>query len=90
MNDLTSRAIGPVPGQPGAEPTRPAAASPPADGADFRALLERLERLAGAPAPAEVHDTEGLQQALRAADQDFTSAMDLRRRLEDAFRSRQP
>lgn len=90
MNDLTSRAIGPVASQPGAEPPRPAATSPPADGADFRALLERLERLAGTPAPAEVHDTEGLQQALRAADQDFTSAMDLRRRLEDAFRSRQP
>lgn len=51
----------------------------------FRRLLERLEALAQAPA-APVADAEGLQQALRRADDDYVVAMDLRRRIEAAVR----
>lgn len=69
----------------------PGPADPPAAGdAGFRALLDKLERLARPAAPAEVRDADGLRQALDTAADGFISAMDLRRRLEDAFRARNP
>jgi hypothetical protein len=57
----------------------------------FRRLMESLERLAGQQrAPEKVQDAEQLREALRAADDDFVTAMDLRKRLEEVFRSRLP
>jgi hypothetical protein len=57
----------------------------------FRRLLESLERLARPEGPPpEVRDPETLKRALASADGDFQQVMDLRRRLEEAFRQRQP
>ncbi len=53
--------------------------------ASFRRLLENLEGLARAPA-AKVADADDLQHAMRRADDEFVTAMDLRRRLLDAMR----
>ncbi len=64
------------------------ATSTAADPAAFRRILERLEQLAQAQPAPEVKDTEGLADALRKAEDGFTSAMDLRRQLEAAFRAR--
>jgi len=50
----------------------------------FQALLERLQQFASAP--KEAPKVDGLQAAMRDADQSFTTAMDLRRQLEEAFR----
>lgn len=71
-------------------PTAGGAAPAAVDGAQFRRLLETLERLAKEP-PAQppVDDAAGLQDAMRRATDDFTTAMDLRRQLEAAFRARQ-
>ncbi len=70
---------------------QPAGAPPVADGLEFRRLLERLEELAqreNAPATPPAADVETFRDAVRAADDDFAAAMDLRRRLEEAFRQR--
>ncbi|HEB53141.1 MAG TPA: hypothetical protein ENI87_07805 [bacterium] len=57
----------------------------------FEELLERLVEIARQqPAAEEVDSPERLQEALRTADDGFVAAMDLRRRLEDAFRRHQP
>jgi len=87
----------PVDRNPAAAPVTPVRTADHAGGAGhadspaFRALLESLERLAPRtePTPA-VDDAEGLQRAIRAADDGFRQAMDLRRRLEEAFRQRLP
>jgi hypothetical protein len=67
----------------------PQAPVPAGDGLDFRRLLERLEELARRDAPPAA-DVETFRDAVRAAGDDFAAAMDLRRRLEDAFRQRGP
>lgn len=58
----------------------------------FEAVLEELARL-GADAPEEggggTSDVRALATDLARADAQFANLMDLRRRLEDAFRSRQ-
>jgi len=57
----------------------------------FQALLERLQQFATSPTETPpVADADDLQVAMRAADQSFTTAMDLRRQLEEAFRRHQP
>lgn len=77
----------------------PERVDPAADSTEFRRLLEQLENLsrppdtavvgkAGAEEP-EVTDADDLQDALRRAEDDFVSAMDLRRQLEEAFRRSQ-
>jgi hypothetical protein len=54
-------------------------------------LLESLEQLAQHHAKAEpVEDTESLKRAIEDADSGFAQAMDLRRALEDAFKTRLP
>lgn len=74
-------AIGKAPG------TGPAPAT--AESPAFRALLESLERLARhAEQQPAVHDTDSLNDAVRRADDGFREAMELRRRLEDAFQQR--
>jgi hypothetical protein len=74
-----------------AAPSAPA--TPPVDpGAGFRALLERLESLVrtAPPPPAGDLGLEAFSRALQQAEHDYSTAMDLRRQLEDAFRQRAP
>ena len=59
------------------------------DSLEFRRLLEQLEKLSTKSEEKVVKDAEGLQDAIRKADDDFISAMDLRRKLEEAFRRSQ-
>lgn len=74
----------------------PVAAASPGPGAgtqaapNFQALLERLQHLAKGQATATVNSAEDLSVALRAAESSFTTAMDLRRQLEEAFRRHAP
>jgi len=64
----------------------PAAGSP-----SFQALLERLQQFVTTPQPApEVTNADQLREAMRDADASFTTAMDLRRQLEEAFRRHLP
>ena len=72
----------------------------------FRRMLERLEELAkrsdtqaskevpkpdaSKPDTAKVDDTEEFIDALKKADDNFVAAMDLRRKLEEAYRRSQP
>lgn len=66
-------------------------AVPAADAPGFRALLERLQRLAApAPTPPEVTTADDLRAAVRDAASSFATAMDLRRQLEEAFRRHAP
>ena len=64
-------------------------AGAPEDTAAFRRLLESLEELAkehrAAPLP---EDAGAVQEAMARADEGFTLAMDLRQKLEEAFRQR--
>ncbi len=61
------------------------------DTAAFRRLLESLEKLAkehrATPLP---EDAGAVQEAMVRADKGFTLAMDLRQKLEEAFRQRMP
>lgn len=85
------------PGQP-VDPTGPQGTPPPpGDTTEFRRLLERLESLSqGEPTPQadgadpDIDSPEDLARDLAKADDEFRSAMDLRRRLEDAFRNLGP
>lgn len=83
-------------------PAAPAAQAPakaPDQALPFERLMDSLRRLAearpraaapGEPAGTDTTDVESLQQALRAADDGFVTAMDLRQRLEAAFRAHRP
>lgn len=93
MHDLTHVAPRIV-GAPAAGPTA-VGAGPSATGAAasprFQELLERLQRLAKSqPEPAGIDSPEQLQAALRTADDGFVAAMDLRHKLEEAFRRHLP
>jgi hypothetical protein len=74
--------------------SQPSARATAPDNAEFRRLLDSLERLAQdhrqAPPAETVQDADQLQEALQRADAGFTTAMDLRRQLEAAFRGRLP
>ena len=54
----------------------------------FQELLEKLQRLAadGKTATEEVDGPERLLDSLRTADDGFVAAMDLRQKLEEAFK----
>ena len=88
MTDLLPRidGVAATNGAPPAAPTGPVPA-----GSTFQRLLESLQQLrtTGA-AVADAKDPEQLQDALRAADDGFVTAMDLRKKLEEAFRGRLP
>ena len=87
MHDLTHVTAGPVgtllaPGQP------QAGAASASTG--FQALLERLQQFAKeAPAAPPVDDPDQLRAAMQRAEQSFTTAMELRQKLEEAFRRHQ-
>jgi hypothetical protein len=87
MHDLTHVTAGPAspllaPGE------RPAGAASASTG--FQALLERLQQFAQEPPPAPpVDNPEELRAAMQRADAAFTTAMDLRKQLEEAFRRHQ-
>jgi hypothetical protein len=54
---------------------------------NFQALLEQLQQLAHNPqATPPVATADDLGTAMRAAEKSFTTAMDLRQKLEEAFR----
>ena len=61
-----------------------------ADTTEFRRLLETLEQLSARRESQPVEDADDLKEALRKADDDFRSVMDLRRALEDAYRQKEP
>ncbi|GAB4139436.1 MAG: hypothetical protein Fur0037_05680 [Planctomycetota bacterium] len=66
---------------------RPREAGPVSPSLEFRRILERMEEMArNAPDPG--HEPAHLKEALRAADDSFSAAMDLRKRLEEAFLAR--
>lgn len=77
----------------------PQQTDPTADSTEFRRLLEQLENLSRSADKATpkiegddevpVDEADDLKDALRRADDDFVAAMDLRRRLEEAFRRSQ-
>lgn len=71
------------------DPDRTSTGLSRADSPEFRRLLEKLEKLSTKSEGAVVKDAKGLQDALRKAEDDFVSAMDLRRKLEEAFRRSQ-
>jgi hypothetical protein len=63
----------------------------PAPSASFAALLERLQEFAGQKAALPpVQSADGLHEAMSAADRSFTTAMQLRQQLEEAFRRYSP
>lgn len=70
----------------------PAKQGEPAPGSpSFQALLERLQQFVTTPPPnPEVTNADELREAMRDADASFTTAMDLRRQLEEAFRKHLP
>ncbi|MBL8754067.1 MAG: hypothetical protein JNK15_12275 [Planctomycetes bacterium] len=79
------------PGVGGATAALPSAAERPTGAVrpatNFQALLEQLQQLARNPqtTPA-VTSADDLGAAMHAAEQSFTTAMDLRQQLEEAFR----
>jgi hypothetical protein len=85
---MSDRPIAPLAPLTPAAPVTGQVTSNAADPAAFQRILERLEQLAQAQPAPEVKDTEGLADAMRKAEDGFTSAMDLRRQLEAAFRAR--
>ena len=84
MDHPTSIGTVGAPGATGAPASQAPAAPPPTPG--FQALLERLGRHLPAARPqAPVRDADELRAAVAEADASFTTAMDLRRQLEEAF-----
>lgn len=71
-------------------PPAPSTAPSP-EHSTFQRLLESLQQLrTTGRAVADATGPEQLQDALRAADDGFVTAMDLRKKLEEAFRNRLP
>ncbi|MCA8944055.1 MAG: hypothetical protein KDB80_15935 [Planctomycetes bacterium] len=57
---------------------------------EFRRLLEKLEAVAKQSKVEEsVEDVDKLRDAMKQADDDFSVVMDLRKKLEDAYRRSQ-
>ena len=83
--DRLPPALGVAPAAPASPPPTARESSP-----SFRALLDSLERLAKAPAPEAVHDPESLRAAVASAVDGFQLVMDLRRKLEEAWKQRAP
>jgi hypothetical protein len=71
------------------EPSKPPTEATRTDSAEFRRLLEQLEELSKSSQEKVVADADDLKDALRKAEDDYLSAMDLRRKLEEAFRRSQ-
>ena len=85
------------PGQSPIQPTGPTDHRPDVgkhsatDKADFRRILERLESIAKTtPATDTAGETTEFLDAMKNADDEFMSVMDLRKQLEDAYRKKQP
>lgn len=73
------------------QPTGPAERQDPkADPAEFRRILEQLEAVSKQVAPEKKPEGPAeFVEAMKKADDEFLTVMDLRRQLEDAYRSRQ-
>ena len=71
--------------------TQPGNAPPPEDSASFRRLLETLEQLAAEHRqPPVIDNPRSVGDAVAKADEGYSLAMDLRQKLEEAFRQRMP
>lgn len=79
---------------PAGQPQRPEGGpNPVSNDPAFRRMLERLEELqakSDAGEDATEDETLAFMDALKKADDDFVAAMDLRRKLEEAYRRNQP
>lgn len=89
----------PITGTAPVDPNQIAPSAPPTpESPSFQRLFESLQKLAaeqrrataGASEGVGAGSTEQLQQALKAADDGFVTAMDLRHKLEAAFRAQRP
>ncbi|MBL8748159.1 MAG: hypothetical protein JNK78_03295 [Planctomycetes bacterium] len=89
---MTTELLPRVDAAPAVAPDTPAkTAGPSPDGSTFQRLLESLQQLrTTGRAVADANDPGQLRDAIRAADDGFVTAMDLRKRLEEAFRNRLP
>ena len=89
MNDTTLHPVAPL--QPGTAAGTAVAPPPGGDSLPFQRLLDSVQRLAEARQRTEGgDDAERLQDALRVAEDGFVTAMDLRQKLEAAFRAHRP
>ena len=62
------------------------------DSAEFRRILERLQAISDPDTDAQTKKLDDAQEfldAMKKADDDYMSVMDLRQRLEDAYRKGQ-
>ncbi len=78
----------------GTSPVAAGAGAAPAPGPNtpnFQRLLESLQKLADQHRQSpKIEDADQLRAAMAAADDGFVTAMDLRKKLEAAFRERMP
>jgi flagellar hook-basal body complex protein FliE len=87
MHDLTHVTAGPVGALLAPGEQRPGA---PSASTEFQALLERMQQFAQeSPTAPAVDDPDQLRAAMARAEASFTTAMDLRQKLEEAFRRHQ-
>ena len=59
---------------------------PASDPEAFRKILEQLEAVARTGGTSDVVDVDNLKEAMRKADDDYQTVMDLRHMLEEAYR----
>ncbi len=71
------------------ESNKPAEQAQATDSTEFRRMLERLQNISGKEDVDKVDDTVEFAKAMQKADDDFSSIMDLRKRLEEAFQGKQ-
>jgi hypothetical protein len=79
-------ALQPQPLPSGLDAVRESIAAEPRAATEFATLLEQLERLGVRGDAAMPSSPAEVSQAMQSADQDFVTAMDLARRLEQAYR----
>lgn len=73
------------------QPVGPKELAQPGDPAEFRRLLEQLQKLADQQVEEpEVEDVDQLAEHMRRAEDEFRAVMDLRKQLEDAYQRRLP
>lgn len=79
-----------IDGVKGADPAQHAGKPEHTGPTEFRRLLEKLEAVAKhSKVEASVEDVDKLRDAMKKADDDFSVVMDLRQKLEDAYRKSQ-
>jgi hypothetical protein len=85
--------INPIQPTGGINPTPEQGKSRPADSAEFRRILERLQAISNGDNEAktkQLDDTQEFLDAMKKADDQYLSVMDLRQKLEDAYKKGRP